>query len=102
MRASFLVASLASAFAIAAPQAAQAQSYCCKVRPDVCKGICGARCCGGAKLSAGGCGGADMSKVPTANLQAELKAVGRGNAEFSKLVRAELASRTAAAKVKAK
>jgi hypothetical protein len=43
-----------------------------------------------------------MSKVPTANLQAELKAVGRGNAEFSKLVRAELASRTAAAKVKAK
>jgi hypothetical protein len=43
-----------------------------------------------------------MSKIPTADLQAELKAVGRSNADFSKLVRAELASRTAATKVKAK
>ncbi|QAY78752.1 hypothetical protein [Sphingosinicella sp. BN140058] len=84
---------MAAAFAIVAPQEAQAR-YCCKSHPAICKSICGSVCCGDNKALSAGCQGADLSKIPTASLQGELKAAAR-NPEMSKLLKAELARRTA-------
>ena len=93
MKSVFFATGMAALFAVVAPAEAQAR-YCCKTNPAICQAICGSKCCGDTKALSAGCQGGDLSKIPTANLQAELKSAGR-NPEMSKLLRAELSRRTA-------
>jgi hypothetical protein len=94
MKTTFLAAGVAAAFAIVAPAEAQAR-YCCKSHPAICQAICGSVCCGDKLKASATCqGGGDLSKIPTADLQSELKSAGR-NPQMAKLLRAELTRRTA-------
>lgn len=89
--------------AVTAAGPAVAADYCCKTNPAICQAICGARCCGDTnKLSAGA---PKMTPIDTAELQSELRAAqGTASDTFIRTLRAEIATRDAAApaKVKAK
>jgi len=86
MRFLSLVTSLAAAFTFSVP----AQAYCCKTHPAICVAACGRACC--SKPEKIGYGGqAGMSKIPTAELREELRAIGRDSPVLTAAINRELA-----------
>ena len=86
MRFLYLVTSLAVASTFSAP----VQAYCCKTHPAICVAACGQACCSKPEKIGHG-GQAGMSKIPTADLQAELRAVGRDSPKLTEVINRELA-----------
>jgi|GEM_PF-2879073 len=79
-----------AAAAMSAGTTADAKTYCCKINPAICIAVCGQACCSNDRLSAGGGNSNGMSKIPDADLRAELRSAGNGSPEVSAKLRAEI------------